>query len=220
MSDLSSDENEGYSIRPEDIPKVKPGMFVSGWDDPENENDIEEDKNPHETLEREILWAASSEEDNQQHLIEEILKKDPRLVHATDKDGYTPLHKACYNNNYELAQLLLKYKADPNKKTEYRWTTLHSACKWNNAKLAALMLQHGADINAKSEGDQTPLHITTTVSACRDTLVTLFMHPKIDIQLVNNSNETAAQIAKRTGFSLPLFDMANSALSVETGIID
>jgi ankyrin repeat protein len=170
-------------------------------------------------LESEILWAASSEEDKH-HIVEEILRKDARLVHATDKDGYTPLHKACYNNNYELAQLLLKYKADPNKKTEYHWTTLHSACKWNNARLAALMLQHGADINARSEGDQTPLHITTSVSACRDTIVTLFMNPKINTELLNNSHETAAQIAKRTGFALPLFDMVDSALSVETGLID
>jgi ankyrin repeat domain-containing protein 49 len=82
------------------------------------------------------------------------------------------------------------------------------------------VLQHGADINATSEGDQTPLHITTTVSACRDTLITLFMNPKLDANLKNNSDETAMQIAKRTGLTFPLFDMVHPALSVETGIID
>lgn len=141
-------------------------------------------------------------------------------MHASDRDGYTPLHKACYNNNYELAQLLLKHGADPNRKTEMQWTTLHSACKWNNAKLAALVLQHGADINATSEGDQTPLHIASTVSACRDTLVTLFMDPKLKPDMRNNSDETAFQIAKRTGLTAPLFDMVHPALSVETGLID
>ena len=30
MSDISSDE-DGVEIKPEDIPKIKPGMFVSGW---------------------------------------------------------------------------------------------------------------------------------------------------------------------------------------------
>lgn len=141
-------------------------------------------------------------------------------MHAADRDGYTPLHKACYNNNYELAQLLFKYKADPNKKTEFEWTPLHSACKWNNSKMAALVLQHGADINSRSQGDQTPLHITTSVSACRDTLISLFMNPKIDPNIKNNSNETAYQIAKRSGMSFPLFKMVNSALNVQTGIID
>lgn len=169
------------------------------------------------TLEREILWAAS---EDRNEVVEDILAKDPNQVHAADRDGYTPLHKACYNNNYDLAQLLLKYKADPNRRTEFQWTALHSACKWNNSKLAALVLQHGADINATSEGDQTPLHITTSVSACRDSLVTLFMNSKLKPDLRNNSDETAAQIAKRTGLTFPLFDMVHPALSVETGLID
>jgi ankyrin repeat protein len=86
--------------------------------------------------------------------------------------------------------------------------------------MAALVLQHDADINARSEGDQTPLHITASVSNCRDTLMTLFMNPKIDPEMKNNSKETAFEIAKRTGLSFPIFEMANSALTVETGIID
>lgn len=170
-----------------------------------------------ETLEREILWASGEDKTD---VVEKILEKDPTLVNVVDQDGYSPLHKACYNNNYELAQLLLKYKADANKRTEYCWTPLHSACKWNNAQLAALVLQHGADINARSDGDQTPLHITSTVSACRDTLIALFMNPNLDPNIRNNSNEVAFQIAKRTGFSSTLFDMVNPALSVETGMID
>ena len=51
-----------------------------------------------------------------------------------------------------MAELLLKYKADPNSKTEYKWTPLHSACKWNNARCALLLLRHGSNINALSEG--------------------------------------------------------------------
>lgn len=164
-----------------------------------------------------ILWAAGEDKNE---IVKEILEKDPSLVHVKDQDGYTPLHKACYNNNYELAQILLMYKADPNAVTEFGWTTLHSACKWNNSRMAALMLQHGADINARSEGDQTPLHIATTVSACRDSLVTLFMDPKLKPDLRNNSDETAFQIAKRTGLTAPLFNMVHPALSVETGLID
>lgn len=212
-------------------------MFVR--EDPDNDIGIEEDENPQgellavksakvswlnlcfsdftASLERMILWAAGEDKNE---IVEEILAKDPSLVNVKDRDGYTPLHKACYNNNFDLAQLLLKYKADPNEKTEFHWTTLHSACKWNNSRMAALVLQHGANINAPSEGDQTPLHITTTVSACRDTLVTLFMNPKLKPDLRNNSDETALQIAKRTGLTHPLFDMIHQSLAVATGLID
>lgn len=86
--------------------------MVSGWDD--TDDLIEEDEFPHVSLEREILWAAN---EGNIEVVEGILKKKPSAVHAIDRDGYTPLHKACYNNNYELAELLLKYKADPNAKT-------------------------------------------------------------------------------------------------------
>lgn len=95
------------------------------------------------------MWAAS---EDKHEIVKSILEKDSSLVNCVDRDGYTLLHKACYNNNYELAQLLLKYKADPKKQTEFQWTPLHSACKWNNSKLAALMLQHNSNINARSEG--------------------------------------------------------------------
>uniref|UniRef100_A0A1B0DND8 Fetal globin-inducing factor n=1 Tax=Phlebotomus papatasi TaxID=29031 RepID=A0A1B0DND8_PHLPP len=213
----SSDEEDALvDFEKLQVPNVQRGMFVSGWDDPDDL--IEEDKTPHETLEREILWA-SDEGDNIER-VEEILEKDPSCVKAVDRDGYTPLHRAAYNNRYELAQLLLKYGSDINARTEYKWTPLHSACKWNNAKVAALLLQHSADVNARSDGDQTPLHVAATVSNCRNTAVTLLFHPKINADLVNNSNEKADFIAKRTGQTLPIFRMGHSALQVETGIID
>ncbi|XP_055684403.1 ankyrin repeat domain-containing protein 49 [Lutzomyia longipalpis] len=209
------DDIEKLQRQMENVPR---GMFVSGWEDPDSNIGIEEDKTPHETLEREILWAA--DEGNDIELVEKILEQDASCVNAVDRDGYTPLHRAAYNNRYELAQLLIKYRSNVNAQTEYKWTPLHSACKWNNARLAALLLQHGSDVNALSDGDQTPLHVAATVSNCRNTAATLLFHPKTMADLLNNSNETAEFIAKRTGHTLPIFRMGHSALQVETGIID
>lgn len=195
--------------------KVPRGMFVSGWDD---ENDlIEVEPNPHETLEKELLWAATEDKID---IVERILTDNPHLVNVYDRDGYTPLHKACYNNNFEMAQLLLKFNANIEARTEMKWTPLHSAAKWNNAKLVALLLQHGADINAFSEGNQTPLHVATTVSSCRDTLLELFMNDKLKPELLNSSEETAGQIAKRTGPSFPFFDMVKPGLDPKIGLLE
>lgn len=46
MSEISSDDEQN-AILAGDIPKIKPGMFVSGWEDPDNDDGIEIDSNPH-----------------------------------------------------------------------------------------------------------------------------------------------------------------------------
>lgn len=130
------------------------------------------------------------------------------------------MHRACYEDAVDIAQLLITRGANLNARTEYGWTPLHSAVKWSNANAAALLLLYGADVNALSDGEQTPLHVAATVSNCRDTAMTLMMHPDCDASILNNSKETAGDIARRTGLTYPVFDMGHSAYSVETGIID
>lgn len=138
---------------------------------------------------------------------------------STDEDGYTPLHRAAYNNNVEIAKLLIQYGSNVNSRTLMRWTPLHSAAKWANAECIALLLQHGADINAESEGQQTPLHIAATVSNCRRTALTLMINEKVMPAAINNSNETAADLARRTGLTYPIFEMGHQAYTVNTIII-
>lgn len=151
--------------------------------------------------------------------VRRILEAEPSCVNATDDDGYTPLHRAAYGNHKEVAEELLSHNADINARTAFKWTPLHSACKWNNADMAALLLQHGADVNALSDGLQTPLHVAATVSDCRDTVVTLLFDANIKPELLNNSGETAAAIARRTGSTYPIFDMARPGLRVNLGIL-
>lgn len=153
-------------------------------------------------------------------VVKSILIRDRSCKDAKDEDGYTPLHRACYNNNVEIAKLLIQYGADVNARTEFEWTPLHSAARWSNAECVALLLQYGADVNALSEGSQNPLHIAATVSNCRRTAMTLMLDDKIKPATLNNSNETAAEIARRTGLTFPVFEMGHSAFTVDTGLID
>ncbi|KAI8118684.1 Ankyrin repeat domain-containing protein 49 [Lucilia cuprina] len=211
MADYDSDDEKSQfdKLRYAKVPR---GMHVSGWDDDADEL-IEEDRNPQASIERMILWAVN---ENKLSEVKEILRLDPEAVTAIDNDGYTPLHRACYNNFEDIAKLLIQYKADPNAKTNMGWTPLHSACKWSNAQCALLLLQHGADVNAQSDGQQTPLHIAATVSNCRNTATVLMMDHNINAQALNNSEETARDIALRTGLTGPVFEMGHSAYDVET----
>lgn len=101
------------------------------------------------TLERKILWAVN---EGKIEVVRAVLAERPSCVRATDSDGYTPLHRACYNNDTAMAHLLLQYGADPNATTNFKWTPLHSACQWGNANCVALLLQHGANVNAQTDG--------------------------------------------------------------------
>lgn len=62
------------------------------------------------------------------------------------------------------------------------------------------------------------MHIAASVSNCRDTAFTLMME-NVDANARNNSDETAADIARRTGLTFPVFEMGHTAYTVETGLI-
>lgn len=81
-----------------------------------------------------------------------LLEADPTLISCADEDGYTPLHRACYNNHTEIVDLLLSRGADVTVQTQMKWQPLHSCCQWNHKECAIRLIQHGADVNASSEG--------------------------------------------------------------------
>lgn len=116
------------------------------------------------TPERSILWACN---EGRADLVANLLLQNSALVHATDPDGYTPLHRASYNNNVPLVKLLLAHGADPNAVTEFGWTPVHSACQWTHAECVAVLLQHGADVNARTDGGGLA-HIQADRSKLRD----------------------------------------------------
>ena len=59
-----------------------------------------------------------------------ILDKEPSLVNCRDSDGYTPLHRACYNGHMNVVRILLQRGADVDARTEDGWQPLHCACRW------------------------------------------------------------------------------------------
>lgn len=95
------------------------------------------------------MWAA---EEGKLDVIKELLVDDPNLIHTTDQDGYTPLHRACYGNFVDVVDYLIKCGANISAKTQYMWEPLHSCCQWNYYKCALKLIQAGADVNALTEG--------------------------------------------------------------------
>ena len=51
---------------------------------------------------KEILNAA---ENGDLGRMQRLLTKNPHLLECMDKDGYTPLHRACYGNHVEIVEV-------------------------------------------------------------------------------------------------------------------
>lgn len=140
-------------------------FLVSGWDD--DMSDIDKTRNPPgtlcvqfflfhyklnlnlEKLQRQILNAAEKGHLDQ---IKDLLEQDPNLIKASDKDMYTPLHRACYGDHLEVVKYLIQKGANIAAETDLKWQPLHSCVQWNHVECAAYLIQCGADVNAPSEG--------------------------------------------------------------------
>ncbi|XP_068626638.1 ankyrin repeat domain-containing protein 49 [Battus philenor] len=212
---MSDSEDESLNIRnykevADEIKRCKrnpatSGMFVSGWDDADQDVDLV--KNPKDNPIDYILWAA---ENGESEVLQELISKHPGLVHAKDSDGYSPLHRAAYGNHLSCIAHLLSAGAKIESKTELGWTPLHSACNWNNYIAVARLLAAGAHPAALSDGGQTPLHLASAISHCRSTIIILLLREDVvDIaHRQNNANETPEQLAYGHGVYGPLFEMA------------
>ena len=96
--------------------------------------------------------------------IKALVARDPKLVHALDKDGSTPLHCAVWKGQVEAVALLLDSGADVNAHNQndhYGTTPLHAAAHANQTKIAQLLVEHGADLKAQDMNGKTPLFHTT-----------------------------------------------------------
>ena len=72
--------------------------------------------------------------------VKELIAKDPSLVNAAGRDGYTPLRWAVVDNYPEIARLLLDHGADVKK-------YLKIMIDVRSAKMAKLLIDHGAEFD-------------------------------------------------------------------------
>lgn len=144
----------------------------------------------------------------------QLVHERPSVVHYKDTDGYTPLHRAAYNDKLDCVKFLVRKGADINAKTNDFWTPLHCAAKWNNVNTVEFLLRSKANVNAKSSSNNTPLHLVCSNGRYTDTcsiIQILLYHPNCDWSIVNDSHDTAFDIAKRSG---PFYKLWSGVMTI------
>ena len=93
------------------------------------------------------------------HIIR-LLARDPHLVNEYAEDGFQPLGLACYFDQFDVAEYLVKAGAPINSpsQNDLKAAPIQSATAAGHAKIVRMLLENGANPNVREQGGYTPLH--------------------------------------------------------------
>lgn len=113
--------------------------------------------------------------------IKQLLEDNPQVdVNMTDQFGETPLFRAIYLDNLEVAQLLYEHGADLNFKNKSGETILYITCLgYGDIETIDWLLEHGADANITDINGKTAADVLLSEGAYEhayDIIETLIKH--------------------------------------------
>lgn len=120
--------------------------------------------------------------------IAEILIDHGLSVNDLDVDGFSALHFAVEQQNFELMSVLVSKGADVNIRSKNFPAPLQMAAQYDDVRIVDLLLSNGADVNASDDFGCTPLH-----QACfyhNEPVIDLLIRRGADVSVEDNDGET------------------------------
>jgi ankyrin repeat protein len=130
--------------------------------------------------------------------VDDFLKVNPQLIHAKDKWGEEPLHKAAEWGHIKIVQFLIAKGADISA-TSYseEWTTLFWAIRSGHKDVAELLISKGANIDARKLYNLTPLQ--WAADRGRKDMVEFLIDKGADINAKTDLGSTPLHLAAEQG---------------------
>jgi hypothetical protein len=138
---------------------------------------------------------------NQLAVVKTLLACDSITIDARDSDNRTPLYLAAWMGHFEIAQLLLDHKADPNATNSRDQTLLIVAAIGGHLQVAELLLKHRAKINGTNKQGTTALNNAAYFG--HYDVVTFLLQHNADITL-RDHGKTAFEWATDPTIKIPL----------------
>jgi len=119
-----------------------------------------------ETITPQAAAFLQAIKDKDPSAVEQKLKADPTLANAlpafyhgrSGSVSQIPLSEAAFENDKQIAALLIKYGANVNAEDDFKETALDRAARFSSKGVAALLLAHGARIGHRDAMGRTALH--------------------------------------------------------------
>ncbi len=118
-------------------------------------------------------------------------------VNSVDEDGNTVLHYAAYNDETEIAELLLSKGANVNAVNREKETPLHMASDEGDKEIVKLLLGAGANVNAVEIDGKTPLHMA--VENGHFEIVKLLLGAGANVNAVSKNGTVPLHVAVEDG---------------------
>ncbi len=136
---------------------------------------------------------------NKRNRVAELVSLDHEQAKAFSADGFTALHLACFFGHPNIAEMLLRYGADPNahSKNAMSVSPIHSAAAGRKQRAIEWLVEYGADVNAVQHGGWTALH--EAANQGNTEMVRYLIEKGADVSKKNEQGVAALDIAKEKG---------------------
>ena len=122
----------------------------------------------------------------------DVFIQEDNDINSLDGNGYTRLHYAVQNGNYQTVERLISDGANIKIKDRWGETALFIAAARGHKNILQMLIDKGADINATDHRDQSPLH--QAVSNGNKDIVALLIANNVDINPENKTGQTPLDI--------------------------